>query len=353
MSSPVRAVSRPLSCPVRDTPLATWFESDAALQRFRSDVLGGRSAVLPPRDHAWRAIAPDFSEALAMAASGVPFQVAADRRYDRSGDPRRLSRALRAGATVFMPQIHQVLPRVMRLMVGLRAALLGPFREECSFLFLVDGRGRPGMGLHHDGDVDAVWVQLEGRRTVTVGPPVPRGTPLDIPTPPQVGDPRWATFDLDPGSLFSLPPRTPHEVVCRARSLALSLTWGRPRRAGRRAPGARVESLTRWDVVSGRVSAMPPRQRDRLWTQVPVLAGPLGRDHRTFTLWTPDGALRLPAAMRPLVQRLALMPAVRGRDARPPATLRRLTHMGVLAPYDLPLRILPTDPGALDGWRFT
>jgi hypothetical protein len=208
------------------------------------------------------------------------------------------------------------------------------------------------MGLHHDGDVDAVWVQLEGRRMVTVGPPVPRGTPLDIPTPPPVGDPRWATFDLDPGSLFSLPPRTPHEVVCHARSLALSLTWAPARRARRRAPRARVESLTRWDVVSGRVSAMPPQQRDRLWTQVPVLAGPLGRDHRTFTLWTPDGALRLPAAMRPLVQRLALMPAVRHRDARPAAALRLLTQMSVLAPQDLPIRIVPEAPEALDGWRF-
>ena len=287
-----------------------------------------------------------------MAGSGLPFQIAASRRYDRSGDPRRLARAVRAGATVFMPQIHEVLPRVMRLMVALRVALLGAFREECSFLFLVEGRGRPGMGLHHDGDVDALWVQFEGRRTVTVGPAVPRGTPLDIATSPPAGDPRWATFDLEPGSLFSLPPWTPHDVVCHARSLALSLTWKRPRRPRRRAPHARVQSLTRWDVASGRVSAMPPPEPERLWTQVPVLAGPLGRDHRAFTLWTPDGALRLPAALRPFVQRLALMPAVRTRDAKPAAALRLLTGLGVLAPHDLPLRIVPEAPEGLDGWRF-
>jgi hypothetical protein len=289
---------------------------------------------------------------VAWAGWGLPFLVGADRRYDRAADPRRLVRAVRAGATIFMPQIHQVLPRVMRLMVTLRIALLGPFREECSFLFLVEGRGRQGMGLHHDGDVDALWLQLGGRRTVTVGPPVPRGTPLDMATSPPVGDPRWATLDLGPGSLFSLPPRTPHEVVCHARSLALSLTWARARRPRRRAPHARLESLMRWDVVSGRVAAMPLQQHDRLWTQLPVLAGPLGRDRRAFTLWTPDGAVRLPAAARPLAQRLALMAALSPRDARPAAALRLLSDLGVLAPHDLPLRIVPETPENLDGWGF-
>ena len=352
MANRGRAASRRLPRAVPDTPLAAWFESDAALRGFGRDVLGRRPAVLRPRNRSWRSTAPGFGEALAMARGGLPFQIAASRRYDRSGDPRRLARAVRAGATIFMPQIHQVLPRVMRLMAALRSALLGPFREECSFLFLVEGRGRPGMGLHHDGGVDAIWVQLEGRRTVTVGPPVPRGTPLDIATSPPEGDPRWATFDLEPGSLFSLPPWTPHDVVCHARSLALSLTWTRTRRPRRREPHARLESLMRWDVVSGRVSAMPLQRHGRLWTQLPVLAGPLGRDRRTFTLWTPDGAVRLPAAARPLAQRLALMAAVSRRDAKPAAALRLLTDLGVLAPHDLPLRILPAAPKALDGWRF-
>ncbi len=79
-----------------------------------------------------------------------------------------------------MPQIHQVLPRVARLMAALRAMLFGGGREETSFLFIVNGKGRQGMGLHHDGEVDSVWVQLEGRRTVTTGPQVPRGTRADL-----------------------------------------------------------------------------------------------------------------------------------------------------------------------------
>ena len=334
------------------TPLATWFEDDAALQRFRRHVLGRRPAILPPRTRAWRSLAPAFGEALAMTRTGLPFQIAADRRYDRSGDPRRLARAVRAGATVFVPQIHQLLPRVMRLMVGLRVALFGPFREECSFLFLVDGRGRPGMGLHHDGDVDAIWVQLDGRRTVSVGPPVPRGTVADIRAVPPLADPRWTTCQLEPGSLFSLPPRTPHDVVCHTRSLALSLTWARPGRRRRSARPGRLESLSRWDVVSGQVSAVPRRRPGRLWAQVPALAGPLDRDRRTFTLWTADGALPLPASALPLARRLALMPVLQNHAAGPAAALRPLTHSGILAPHDLPLRILPDDPAALDGWRF-
>jgi hypothetical protein len=331
------------------TPLATWFADDAALNRFRAEVLGRRPAVLPPRDRGWRSIAPGFGEAWAMAASGLPFQIAADRRYDRSGDPRRLQRARRTGATVFMPQIHQVLPRVARLMVALRVALLGPFRDECSFLFLVAGRGATGMGLHHDGEVDALWLQLAGRRTVMVGPRVPRGTPLDLRTPPPDADPRWTTFELAPGSLFSLPPRTPHEVVCHARSLALSFTWAPP---SRRPSGRREASLVAWDVVSGRVAAMPRRRRNRLWVQVPAVAGAGVRDG-PVPLWTPDGILRVPGPARALGARLALMPSLRVPDARrPPGALRRLVRLGVLAPHDLPLRIVPDAPDALDGWRF-
>src|SRR3972149_4257628 len=69
----------------------------------------------------------------------------------------------------------------VRLMVTLRIAFIGPAQEECSFLFMVEGRGRPAMGLHHDGDVESFWLQIEGRRTVTIGPPVPPGTPEDLP----------------------------------------------------------------------------------------------------------------------------------------------------------------------------
>jgi hypothetical protein len=341
-----RAAAEPPPAP--DAPLAIWFESDAALRNFRRRVLGRRPAVLRPRNRSWQSIVPAFDEMLATARSGLAFQIAAARRYDRSGDPRRLARAVRSGATVFMPQIHQVLPRVMRLMAALRGGLLGPFREECSFLFLVEGRGAPGMGLHHDGGLDALWIQIEGRRTVTVGPPVPRRRPQDIRQPPPAGDPRWSTFDLPPGSLFSMPPWTPHEVVCHARSMALSLTWAPPRRRERE----RRESLMRWDVVSGRAVPRPRRHPDRIWTQVPVLAGPIHRDRRTFRLWTPEGAVNLPAIARPLARRLALMPALRRRDAGPRAALRLLTDLGILAPHELPIRIAPDDPRALDGWRF-
>ena len=143
------------------TPLDTWFAGPTALARFRRERLGRAPAVLAPRDHVWRTIAPGFAGAVAMASSGLPFQIADARRYDRSANRRRLREALRAGATAFLPQIHQVLPRLERLIVALRGTLLGPLREECSFLFLVEGRGRTGMGLHHDGPVDAFWLQLE------------------------------------------------------------------------------------------------------------------------------------------------------------------------------------------------
>jgi hypothetical protein len=330
------------------SPLATWFAGPAALARFRRRRLGRTPAVLPPRDVAWRALGPDFESAVTMARAGAPFQIAADRRYDRTGDPRRLRAALAHGATVFLPQAHQLLPRVMRLMVALRVALLGPLREEASFLFVVEGRGRPGLGLHHDGPVDAFWVQLEGRRTVTLGPAVRPGTPQDLDPDVIPGGPSWRTLELSPGSLFYLPPLTPHEVVCHGRSLALSLTWGRPRRAS---PAARRAGLAAWDVASGRVDAIPRVSRSHVWTQVPVVIGP--RRAGGFDLVTPDGTARVPLSARRLASRLALMPRIeapRGRRGR--AALAPLVALGVLAPQDLPSRVCPEDSAALDGWRF-
>src|SRR5439155_1334542 len=173
------------------------------------------------------------------------------------------------------------LPRIARLMVALRQELLGPRRDESSFLFLVEGRGREGMGLHHDGDVDAFWVQLEGRRTATLGPPVAPRTPLDL-DGRRRGEAGWHTLDLPPGSLLYLPPRIPHTVVCHGRSLALSLTWSRRR--------ARVPR-TAWDVVSGRASPRPRQDPRWLWTQVPVTAGAVDRVRRRFRLHTPDRAV--------------------------------------------------------------
>jgi Cupin superfamily protein len=334
------------------SPLATWFAGPAAIERFRARRLGRAPTVLRPRDRAWRDIAPDFATTVAMARAGTPFQIAIERRYDRSGNPRRLRAALASGATVFLPQVHHVLPRLARLMVALRVALLGPMREETSFLFVVEGRGRPGMGLHHDGAVDAFWLQLEGRRTVTLGPPVRPGTPADL-------DPRrarrgrgWRTIELPPGTLLHLPPWTPHDVVCHERSLALSLTWrAQDAHARRAAPRARRAGLTAWDVVSGRVDAMPQASRTHLWTQVPVVAGPLTRTG--FELLTPDGILHLPAVAHRLARQLTLMPRLRPpRGLRSRAALAPLLAHGIVAPQDLPLRIRPDDPRALDGWRF-
>jgi hypothetical protein len=328
------------------SPLTTWFSGPAAIARFRRQRLGRTPTVLRPRDSAWRSVAPDFAGAVAMATSGLPFQIADDRRYDRTANRRRLRPALASGATVFLPQAHQVLPRLMRLMVALRVALLGPLREETSFLFVVEGQGRTGMGLHHDGDVDAFWLQLEGRRTVTLGPSVARGTPEDLDPAARRGR-GWRTLDLGPGTLFHLPPWTPHDVVCHGRSLALSLTWRLPGTRARRAgPRTRTRGLAAWDVVSGRVDAMPPASRTRLFTQVPAVV------HGAM-LVTPDGSIRLPWAARAHGRRLACMPSLPspvGRRAR--LALAPLLEAGILASQDLPLRIVPDAPRALDGWRF-
>ncbi len=353
MASPPLATRRsPLASIV--SPLASWFADAAAARRFRRERLGRRAALLRPRDAAWRGVVPGFGECVEMVRGGVPFQVAAEGRYDRSGTLRALARALRTGSTVYLPQVHQVLPRLMRLIAALRGLGLGPAAEECSFLFLVEGTGRPGMGLHHDGDVDALWLQFAGRRTVTLGPRVPPGTPEDLDDRVAAGGARagWRTLDLPPGSLLYLPPRTPHAVVCRGRSLAATLTWRRtgvPERAGA-GPGA-AAALARWDVVSGFAEPVPARRPGLLWTQLPVVPGP-GRSAGGVRVWTADGAgPRLPARARPALARLAAMPRLPRRVAEA-CGLGPLIEAGLLAPHDLPRRIRPDDPGALDGWRF-
>jgi len=344
----VKVIASGASGLARRTPLHTWTRSDAGTARLRRR-LGRAPFVLAPCDTEWRRLAPGWDGCLALARAGLPFHIVAGRRYDRAGDRRRLGAALAEGATVYLPQVHEALPRVARLMVAIRAGLLGAGREESSFLFVVDGRSREGMGLHHDGDASAFWIQLEGRRTVTIGPPVRPGTRQDLPDAMLEHGPRWRTIDLDPGTLFHLPPYTPHRVLCRGRSRALSLTWTRPRR--RLTERARLVSLAAWPVASGRATAVPPASRDRLWTQVPgiVERGTLG-----VRLWTPSGRIDLPATARPLANRLAEMPALprgvlRGRHSRAVSTL--LEH-GVLGARDLPAAIVPAHPAALEGWRF-
>jgi mannose-6-phosphate isomerase-like protein (cupin superfamily) len=339
--------------------LATWFPGAHARGDFRGRALGRAPVVLAPRDREWRTVVPGFAECVRMARSGLPFQIVADRRVDRSGNPRRLSAALAAGQTLYLPQVHQVLPRLMRLIVALRAAFFAPARgaarEECSFLFVVEGTGRPGMGLHHDGEVDAFWLQLEGRRTVTIGPRVPPGTLEELPDRAARSGRRtgWRTFDLEPGSLFHLPARTPHAVLCRRRSLAVTLTWERgtapaePRARSDRLPAG----VLRWDVASGFAEPIPPAHPRTLWTQVPVLVQRAAHEPG-LRVWTPDGeGPRLPAAGRPWADLLPLMPRLSRRLALA-AGLAPLIDTGILGPRDLPLRIRPDDPGALDGWRF-
>jgi mannose-6-phosphate isomerase-like protein (cupin superfamily) len=230
----------------------------------------------------------------------------------------------------------------MRLIVALRIAFVGPGHDETSFLFLVDGAGREGLGLHHDGDVHAFWVQLEGRRTVTVGPPVPRGTPQEIADSAMRRAP-FVTRALPPGSLLYLPPRTPHRVVCYERSVALSLTWSLARRDRRRA------ALADWDVSAGRVRTVPRASRTRVWTQVPAVAN--GGDSRTTTLMLPDGErVRVPRVSRAMARHLALMSSFpRGAVGR---ALSALEAHGIVGAQDLPAAIAPASPDALDGWRF-
>ena len=386
------ARTRPAVLRVR-APHEARFPDRAAVRRFRATALGRVPALLTARDDGWRGIAPGYRAAVAMAASGLPFQIAVDRTYDRTGDPRRLAAALARGATVFLPQVHQVLPRLMRLMVALRATFLGPFREECSFLFMVEGRGREGMGLHHDGEADQFWLQLDGCRTVTLGPAVAPGTPEDL--PPRAPRRRWRTLRLPPGSLFYMPPRTPHRVLCRERSLAVSLTWKAldPRAAlaglldaagaeGRGAGSsgcvsparyahvirgvlgrvgaapfrdralrrAHAIGLAAWDIVPGRVDAVPAERRGRLWAQVPAVAVPSGRKGAALVVDT-GAELGLPRTARGLAAALAAMPEV-ALGGAPSREIQILVDHGILAARDLPLRVIPADLSALDGWRF-
>jgi hypothetical protein len=298
--------------------LEGWFGSRPRLPR--------RAALLLPRNDAWRDLAPGFPTCARWLRDGLPFHSVLDRRVRRGG---RVD--LHGGATVYLPQAHQILPRVARLMAALRAALFGPRSEEVSYLFLVDGRGREGMGLHHDGDVDNVWIQLEGARTATWAAPVKPGTPEELPSGAPLRN--ETTRDLPPGSLLYLPPRTPHRVVCRGRSLALSLTWSRTRAAR--------ESLARWELAPGRPMGRPGASKDRLFTQVPALA-------RRGRLLLPGGVEMKVPGMSPKDGAALIGMPVWKRQPR----LSPLEACGLLDPRELPLWIRPADPRSLDGWNF-
>jgi mannose-6-phosphate isomerase-like protein (cupin superfamily) len=383
--------------PPRLGPLQSWFGSRAGLERFRRRVVGRSPAVLTPLDDAWRSIVPDFDGSLALVRSGLPFHAVRDRDHDRSPDPRKANAMLARGRTLFLVQPHQVLPRLARLVTALRAALLGPFRTPCSFVFLASGAGREGMGLHHDGDVDSFWLQIEGRRTVTIGTAVEPGTPETMSDRSLRHDPGCRTFALEPGSLFHMPPRTPHRVVCFERSLAVSLTWQPP--DAREALGAWIDAadvalergrspvdpkplarllrtagaslgkasrdpiaahrllaagLATWDVAPGRPMGVAPRDPSRLWIVKPAVAGPLDRRSRTRLVLAADGArASLPSGASGLAGDLARMPSLGSDDiADLGSAVAGLVESGIAAFRDLPIRIDPADPAALDGWNF-
>ena len=211
------------------------------------------------------------------------------------------------------------------------------------------------MGLHHDGEVDAFWLQLEGRRTVTIGPRVRAGTPeeLDERLARESAARGGAPSTSSPASLFHLPARTPHAVVCRRRSLAVTLTWARAARL----PGPTAEDAVStdaplaWDVVVG---ASPSRSRR------PTRARS-GRRCRSSP--AASAASATCACGRPTAKGRGCPPApppgpTGSPDAAPlralavDAGLEPLIGAGLLGPHDLPLRIRPADPAALDGWRF-
>ena len=110
-------------------------------------------------------------------------------------------------------------------------------------------------------------------------------------------------------------------------------------------------ALAAWDIASGSVDRIPPVSRRRLWTQVPAIAGP--RQGGRFRLTTPDGVLDLPLSARPLAATLATMPRFEGTVTRRTSAFAWFLDRGLVGPQDLPLRIIPSDPRRLDGWRFS
>jgi mannose-6-phosphate isomerase-like protein (cupin superfamily) len=352
--------------------------------------------VFPALDRGWKTIVPPFAEVIEMARSGLPFHIASGGRTQASPRKGRIRSALVNGETIYLPQSHEVLPRLARLVVAIRSGLLGPFRHACSFLFAVEGRGKKGMGLHHDGDVDSFWIQIEGRRIVTVGPVAPADLPLDLEdgAHDESDERLFRTFVLEPGSLFYLPPRVLHRVVYRERSVALSLTFdghdpreelhalvdrtppqalsargslppsGYPRlllanatflvesaRNEATAAGVEAAGLLEWEIAEGTATEIPQPGKTWLHAQVPAHPGPI--EGAEFRLWLPEGSILLPDTIRPFCQGLELMPSVRASSVRALGTAGApLLEYGILADVDLPLRIVPDKPRRLDGWSF-
>jgi hypothetical protein len=387
-------------------PLQSWFETIPGPAELPSSL----AHVLAPRDEAWREIVPGYETCVELTRLGLPFHAVREGMHEEEPQHAEIPSYLREGKSIILIQPHELMPRLMRLIVALRAAFFGPFQEESAYLFMTEGRGQPGMALHHDGEAHSVWLQLAGTRTVALGPQVPPGTELE-PEPAAFGmaGPGWSTVQLTPGSLFFLQPRVLHKVVCHERSLALSLTWeptpgdevmaawlklaagtssglfagiaaapdpvalsARIQRAchelaegpgGWEDLGRRLysERLTRWDLVAGKpVQDLPGLPRDApasrparglLWARRPaVLDADVGGAATLFT-----GLESFPVARPESVPReLASMPCWKAAawSGADPQLLETLLAEGILASTDLPLLIEPEDLDELSGWDF-
>jgi hypothetical protein len=366
--------------------------------------------VYEPLDQAWQELLPGYESCVAFTRTGLPFHAVIEGSHDERPRPAQIPAALRAGKSIILLQPHEVMPRLMRLVVALRAAFFGAFFDESSYLFMTEGKGKPGMKPHHDGEAHSFWLQLAGKRTVTVGPQVPPGTRTEPEALDLLG-PGWTTLELGPGSLFYLQPRVLHSVVCHERSLALSLTWellpgdevlgawlekAAPTRPElfRELPAARAASdlgkaieeclhgltdalaslgpigpqlyaefLTRWSTVPGTPlhslpgasGPLPPARADPalLWAQRPALflAGRQGRSRLVADQVSLSLRRRLDAGH---AQELPFMPCWSARDweEADPRLLRRLLSAGLLAGQDLPVLIQPEDIESLSGWQF-
>jgi hypothetical protein len=118
----------------------------ADVSALHGRVLGRRVALIPARDEAWRTVTPG-SRATVRARTGSASRSTpcSSGATIASGDRRARARAGDARDR-YVPQIHQVLPRVARLMVALREELLGHVPTSVVSV-LVHGRGREGMGF--------------------------------------------------------------------------------------------------------------------------------------------------------------------------------------------------------------
>ena len=188
----------------------------ARLRALRPD--GGQRAPLPDRRRArgrplGRPAAPGGrarGRADDVPPAGAPGPAAPDTAHGRP--PQRLLRPGRGG------RARGVLVPVRRRGSGTRGHGAPPRRGGRCVLAPAGG---PTDGDHRAPGADRA--RPRSSRT---------GLAAERPTP------GWRTFDLEPGTLFHLPARTPHAVVCRRRSLAVTLTWARETRRGRRAPRA-------------------------------------------------------------------------------------------------------------------